>query len=161
LEKGEVVIVGGQFLALAVLILLLGNYAGVGLGSQTTKVGTVYWGAPPAGTALTKDALNKETANASALYVYFSLTSSATVSSVSASRLCLDTAANNTGGSLTYTQISINYDSQKRLNYVTFGPVGQPLGVGCDYTVSITDSLQQTVTWTGSVELSSNSTSKA
>jgi hypothetical protein len=155
LEKGEVAIVGGQFLALAVLILLLGNYAGVGLGSPTTKVGTVYWGAPPGGAALTKGVLNKETTNASAMYVYFNLGPSTTVSSVSASRLCLDTAANNTGGSLTYTQISINYDSQKHENYITFGPTGQPSGVGCDYTVTITDSLQVVNTWTGSVELSS------
>ncbi len=146
---------GGQFLALAVLILLLGNYAGIGLGSPTTKVGTVYWGAPPGGAVLVKDTLNKETTNASAMYVYFSLAPSATVSSVTASRLCLDTAANNTGGSLTYTQIAINYDSQKHQNYLSFGPVGQPSGVGCDYTVTIIDSLQQTNTWTGSVKLTS------
>lgn len=151
LEKGEVAIVGGQFLALAVLVLILGNYAGTS--GPTTHVGTVYWGAPSGGVTLAKNAVNSEKSNASLIYVYYTLASNTAVSSISASRLCLNPAANNTGESLIYTQIPINYDSQRHQNYISFGPTGQAAGIGCDYTVVITDTVQQVTTWTGTVKV--------
>lgn len=153
MEKAEVAIVGAQFAALAVLILILGNYAGVNvLGPSTTQVGTVYWGAPSAGVTLAKGAVNTEKTNASSIFAYFTLPKSTEVTSVSATRLCL-IPSNNTGDSTIYSQITISYDNQKHQNYVTFGPTGQPLGIGCTYTITIVDTLQQTVTWTGTVKL--------
>lgn len=155
MEKGEVAIVGGQFLALAVLVLLLGNYAGIGTnGSQTTKIGTVYWGAPSGGVALASGTLNTEKTNASTISLYFTLATNSAISPpIAASRLCINPSANSTGEYLIYTNIPINYDSQKHQNFISFGPTGQPLGIGCSYTVSITDSLQQVTTWTGTVKL--------
>jgi hypothetical protein len=152
LEKGEAAIVGGQFLALAVLVLLLGNYAGLGIHS-TSQVGTVYWGAPSGGVTLDKGAVNVEKSNASTISLYFSLAASTSISSISAGRLCINPAANNTGEVLTYTHIPINFDSKKHQNYISFGPTGQPLGIGCVYTITITDSLQQVATWTGTVKV--------
>ncbi len=154
MEKGEAAIVGGQFLALAVLVLLLGNYAGLGIGITTPQTGTVYWGAPSAGVTLQKGAVNLEKTNASTISLYYSLVSSTTISSITAGRTCIDPAANNTGEILTYTHIQISFDGQRHQNFISFGPTGQPAGIGCDYKVTITDSLDQVATWTGTVKVS-------
>jgi len=167
LERGEIGIVAGQFIALALVILILGNYVGAGPISGTTETGKVYWGAPSAGVTLGSRSVTQVTTNASSISMYFSLASGTTIGSASASRLCVNPSANNTGEVQVYTRIPINYDTQKMQNYLQFGSTGQALGIGCTYTITVTDSLQQTVTWVGSVKLilpsstSSSSTSSS
>jgi hypothetical protein len=158
LEKGEIGIVAGQFIALALVILILGNYVGP-TQNTTTTAGKVYWGAPSAGVTLDSNKVNQVTTDSNNISMYFSLESGTTIGSVSASRLCVNPSANNTGGVQVYITIPINYDTQKKQNYVEFGPTDQTLGIGCTYTITVTDSLQQTVTWVGTVRLTSNSTS--
>ena len=154
MEKGEVVILTGQFLALAVLVLLLGNYIStLGGGPTTTQAGPAYWGGITSGVALKSGAVNSETTNASVISVYFEVAQSTRIASLSASRLCLTSGANATGEERAYTTIPISYDPQKGQDYVSFGPTGQPLGVRCDYTFTITDTLQSVATWTGTVEV--------
>jgi hypothetical protein len=158
LEKGEAVIAGGQFIALAVVILLLGNYAGIVNSSVTTAtVGKVYWGDPAADVVLKGSAVNTETTNASSISLFFSLPPHTAPGLPSVTRLCLNPTANDTGAALVYTNITISYDSQTKQNYITFGPTGQSLGFSCSYTVTITDSVEQTATWTSTVELNQTS----
>jgi hypothetical protein len=156
LEKGEIGIVAGQFIALALVIIILGNYVGP-TQNATTTAGKVYWGTPSAGVILVSNKVTTVTSNSSSISMYFSLASGTTIGSASASRLCVNPRANNTGGVQGYTRISINYDAGKKQNYIQFGPTGQALGIGCTYTITVTDSLQQTVTWVGTVSLNSTS----
>jgi hypothetical protein len=152
LEKGEVAIVSGQFIALALVIILLGNFAGgTGTGISTPVIGNVYWGSASAGVTLQKGALNTEQTNASSVSVYYTLVRSTHVSSVAASRLCL--ATDGTGQELVYTKIPLSNDTTSKSTFFTFGPTGQATGLTCYYTVSITDSLQEVITWSGSVVL--------
>ncbi|MDA4114835.1 MAG: hypothetical protein OK474_12395 [Thaumarchaeota archaeon] len=158
LEKGEIAIVAGQFIALALVILILGNYFGTNTNQTLTpETGKVYWGAPSAGVTLEIHRLTQVNTNASSISMYFSLAQGTTIGSASASRLCVNPSTNNTGEVQGYTRILINYDGQKKQNYLQFGPTGQALGIGCTYTISVTDSLQQTVTWVGTVRLNSTS----
>jgi hypothetical protein len=161
LEKGEIGIVAGQFIALALVILILGNYFGPGAtnGSNMPEIGKVYWGTPSAGVTLGSHTVTQVTTNASSISMYFSLATGTTIGSASASRLCVNPSANNTGEVQVYTRIPINYDTQKKQNYVEFGSTGQAQGIGCTYTITVTDSLQQTVTWVGTVRLNSTSSS--
>jgi hypothetical protein len=156
-EKGEIGIVAGQFIALALVIIILGNYVGPPQ-NATTTVGKVYWGQPPAQVTLGSDKVTTVTSNANNISLYFSLATGTTIHSASASRLCVNPGANNTGEVQDYTLIPINYDAKDKLNYVEFGPTAQTPGIGCTYTITVTDSLQQTITWVGTVRLISNST---
>jgi hypothetical protein len=54
-----------------------------------------------------------------------------------------------------YTQVQIAYDSARHQNFLTFGPTLQQPGTGCEYTVTITDSLGQATTWTTTVKVES------
>jgi hypothetical protein len=156
LEKGETAIVGGQFIALAVIILVLGNYAGIVNSSVTTAtVEKVYWGVPSADVVLKSATVNTENANASSISLFFALPPGTAPGLPSVARLCLNPTANNSGVSLVYTKIPIGYDSKTKQYYITFGPTGQPSGFSCSYTVTVTDSVQQTATWTSTVELNS------
>lgn len=148
MERGEVGILAGQFAALAVAILLLSNFASLSALSTPT-IGNIYWGTPSANIGLTKGADNIETTNASTISVFYTLAPSTTPSSLSATRLCLDANANETGGVYIYDNVKLAYDNSSKKNYISFGPAGQPYGQTCTYTVQLTDSLQQltTATW--------------
>lgn len=163
MERGEAGIITVQFLALAILVLLLGNYGNVtGAGISTPQVNHVYWGTPSKTNELKTGGLNTEGVNASTISLYFSLPKGASIAlPVTASRLCLDTKANNTGEVRVYDNISVNWDPTVRQNYVEIGPTGQPSGIGCSYTITITDTIQQTATWTDTVEVVLNSSATA
>lgn len=154
MEKGEAGILAGQFAALAVVILLLSNYLPVA-SATTTGIGKVYWGDPVTGVTLTKGGTNVETANASTISALYTLASGTLPTSVSAVRLCLDAKANDTGANLVYTNIQFEYSQVKHANYLSFGPASQPPNLSCTYTISLTDSLQQTVTWSATVRVNS------
>ncbi len=156
MDKGETAIVAGQFVALAVVILLLGNYAGIVNSSVTTAtVGKVYWGDPSAGVVLKSASVNTESKNATSISLFFLLPPGTAPGLPSVTRLCLNPTANDRGAALVYTNITISYDSENKQNYLTFGPTGQSPGFSCSYTVTITDSILQTATWTSTVELNS------
>ena len=162
MERGEVAIVSIQFVALALLVLLLGNYGNVtGKGVSYAQVDNVYWGTPSQTTALKAGGLNVESVNASTVSLYFSIPQGSSIASpITASRICIDPAANNTGQVRDYTNITINWDSKAKQNYIAIGPAGQPEGIGCSYTISFSDSLNQPVSWTAVVKVvPKNSTS--
>jgi hypothetical protein len=81
--------------------------------------------------------------------VYFALAVGTSPASVSAVRLC--SYANDTGEELVYTELMINY----KTNSFTFNTTGQVAGATCTYTLTLTDSLQQVVTWVAIVKLKS------
>jgi hypothetical protein len=81
--------------------------------------------------------------------VYFALAVGTSPASVSAVRLCSNAPPNPTGQELVYTNLTINYSS----NSFTFNTTGQSAGQTCTYTLSLTDSLQQVVTWVATVKL--------
>ena len=92
------------------------------------------------------------TQNESVVTAYFTVAFSTRVSAVSGSRLC--TGPNSTvGESTTYTVINFTYDSSKGAGTIPLIPAGQQAGWTCTYTIKVTDSLSQTTTWLGSVEL--------
>jgi hypothetical protein len=163
LERGEVGIITVQFAALAVLVILLGNYGNVtGAGPSSAQVNHVYWGATSKGTELKTGGLNTETVNSSTISLYFSLPRGTTIAlPVTASRLCLNPSENDTGKVRVYDNISVNWDPTARQNYVQIGPTGQPSGVGCSYTITITDTVGQTATWTDTIKVVPNSTATA
>lgn len=152
LEKGEVAIIAGQFAALAVAILLLSG-AGAVPAISTPQINSIYWGGPPPASniSITKSALNRETVNASTISVFYGLAAGTTPDSAAASRLCL--SANGTGKVFTYVEVSFLYDNASKKYYMSFGPGGGPLGEQCTYTVTLTDSLLQSVTATWIVEM--------
>jgi hypothetical protein len=150
LEKGEAAIVTGQFVALALLILILGNYANIA-GVTNVQVGKVYWGTPSTGVVLKSNSVNKVNASAGTISVLVTLPTHSTVATSSASRLCLSAGANSTGEYRTYNNFTIGFYSQTKQNYVSFGPTTQSTGESCVYTISVTDSLQQVATWTATV----------
>jgi hypothetical protein len=160
-EKGEVAIVGGQFLALALVVLILGNYLGTGAinGVSIPEVKNVYWGPPSGSPTLDKGGVTTVKANSSTISVFYSLASGTQISSIAASRLCLNPSAQSKGTDQVYTNMTIEYDSKVRLNYVQLGPAPisteQPVGIRCYYSITITDSLQQVATWTGTVVVAS------
>jgi len=141
LERGELAIVAGQFAALALVVILLGNYAGVGgLNGVSTGVASVYWGPASANAPLQKNLLNLEPVNASIISVYYTLAQGTQVESVAASRLCV--LANGTGLEHIYSNLTLSTDTAKKATYFTFGPTTQSSGWTCGYTITLTDSLQ-------------------
>lgn len=149
MEKGEVAILAGQFAALAVTVLLLSNFVGASAIS-TPSIVSVDWGGPSSHYGLTKNSLNQEKVNESTISVFYTLAPTTVPSSASASRLCL--GENGTGEVFTYAKVLFLTDNSTGKSYLSFGPVGQPFGETCTYTILLTDSLEQTVTWVGSVQ---------
>ena len=152
LEHGEVVIVTIQFAALVLVVLLLSSFS-PGQSAQSTPVyGSVYWGTSAQGVALHEGQLTTVTQNESVVTAYFTVAFSTQISGVSGSRLC--TTSNSTSGlSTTYTVIPFTFDESKGSGMVPLSPAGQQAGWICTYTIKVTDSLSQTATWLGSVEL--------
>ncbi len=150
MERGEVAIVAGQFAALALVVILLGNYAGVGgLSASSTGIASVYWGPASANAPLQKNLLNIEPANVSIISVYYTLAQGTKVESVGASRLCV--LANGTGLEHVYANLTLSTDAAKKA-YFTFGSTAQPSGWTCGYTITLTDNLQQVTMWVTSVK---------
>lgn len=150
MEKGEAAILAGQFGALALAILILSNFAaGTNNVLSTPTIGSVYWGPVSDKVQLTNGVTNTEPANATTMSVYFALAVGTSPASVSAVRLC--SYANDTGEELVYTELMINY----KTNSFTFNTTGQVAGATCTYTLTLTDSLQQVVTWVAIVKLKS------
>jgi len=152
LERGEIAIVAAQFTALIAVVLLLSSFT-PGQSSQSNPViSSVYWGAPGQGVALQSGHLAKVSMNESAITADFTVAFSTQPSAVSGSRLCI--GPNSTSGeSTTYTYIPFNYGSSKGAYSITLSPTGQQAGWVCTYTIKVTDTLSQTATWLGSVEL--------
>jgi len=157
MEKGEIGVLSIQFGALIIVVFLLTVLAHGTNTQSTPEITTVYWGPLPAQGATTPtlgQGTNTEATNATSMTVFYSLAYTTHVTSVSASRLCL--ASNSTGEDLVYTNLPINYDSAKGQYYFTFGSTGgqtttQLAGWSCTYTVTVTDSLEQTTVWVGTV----------
>ena len=84
---------------------------------------------------------------------YFTVAFSTQVSAVSGSRLCVGPNSS-LGESTTYTIIPFTYEKSKGSGTIPLSPTGQQAGWVCTYTIKVTDSLSQTTTWLGSVELS-------
>jgi hypothetical protein len=152
LEKGEVGIVVGQFAALAIVILLLSNFIPIA-SATSTGIGKVYWGSPDTGVALSSGGKNVEKANASTISALYTLATGSEPASVTAVRLCLNPQANYTGANQVYTDVQFNYSLSKHSHYISFGPTDQPANLVCTYTISLTDSVQSTVTWSATVEV--------
>jgi hypothetical protein len=150
LERGEVAIVTAQFVALIVVVLFLSSFSPGQSAQSTPAFGSVYWGTSQQGTPLSEAHTTVVKQNASALTAYFTVAFSTQISAVAGSRLCL---ANATSGVLTtYTTIPFTLTS-RGTGSIPLSPVGQPTGWVCTYTIKITDSLSQTVTWLGSVQV--------
>jgi hypothetical protein len=92
--------------------------------------------------------LAKLSQNESVVTAYYTVAFSTKVSAVSGSRLCVGPNATS-GESTTYTYIPFNPASGSRV----LSPTVQQMGWVCTYTIKVTDSLSQTTTWLGSVEL--------
>jgi hypothetical protein len=152
LERGEVGIVAVQFGALISVVLLLSSFS-PGQSAQSSPVfNSVYWGTSSQGVALSSGKLTTVAQNASVVTAYFAVAFSTKVSAVSGSRLC--TGPNSSlGESTTYTAINFTYDSSKGTGSIPLFPAGQQASWVCAYTIKVTDSLSQTTTWLGSVEL--------
>jgi hypothetical protein len=157
LEKGEIGVLTVQFAALIFVVLLLSVFAQGSNNQSTPEITSVYWGPLPT-TGHTTPTLgtgtNNEVTNATSITVFYSLAFSTHVTSVSASRLCQST--NSSGLDQVYTDLPINYDTSKAAYYFTFGSTGgqtttQRAGWSCQYTITVTDSLEQTTTWLGTV----------
>jgi len=152
LERGEVGIVVGQFVALVAVVLLLSSFS-PGQSAQSTPVfSSVYWGSSGQGVALQPGKLTVVTQNESVVTAYFTVAFSTQVSAVSGSRLCIGPNSS-VGESTTYTVIPFTYEKSKGSGTIPLSPTGQQAGWVCTYTIKVTDSLSQTTTWLGSVEL--------
>lgn len=149
LERGEVAIVTIQFVALFTVVLVLSSFSPGQSAQSTPTFSSAYWGTSNQGTALSEGHTTVVKQNASALTAYFTVAFSTTISSVSGTRLCV---ANSTSGILT-TYTTIRFSLNKGTGTIPLSPVGQPKGWVCTYTIKITDSLSQTVTWLGSVQV--------
>ncbi len=152
MEKGEVAILALQFCALLVVVLVVGNILPGGSVEAPPTVSSVYWGSPGSSAAIPTAGTLKVTTNQSSIYVYFHLGGGATVASTLASRFCTDPSGK-TGQSTTYVTIPFLYDAAKGENYLVITPATQRSGFSCVYAVQITDTLQQTVKWTGTVKM--------
>lgn len=151
LEKGEAAIVAVQFVALIAVVLLISQFSPGQSVESAPMVNSVYWGSSDGGVALHVDQLTKVSQNASVVTAYFTLAYSTSISSVSGSRLC--TTSTSSGVATTYTTIPFTFVASKGTGTVPLSPAGQSVGWVCTYTIKVTDSLSQTVTWVGSVEL--------
>lgn len=150
LEPGEVAIVTIQFVALVAVVLVLSTFS-PGQSAQSAPVfGSVYWGTPSQGVPLSEGHTTVVKENESVVTARFSVAFSTQISAVAGSRLC--TINSTSGVSTTYTTIPFTLDS-KGTGTVPLSPAGQPAGWVCTYTIKVTDTLSQTVTWLGSVEL--------
>ncbi len=153
LERGEAAVVVVQFVALVTVVLLLSSFSPGQSAQSTPSISSVYWGNSSQGIALRSGELNKVSQNESVVTAYFAVAFSTKVSALSASRLCF--GPNSTlGESTSYTIIQFTYDASKGSGAIPLSPAGQEAGWVCTYTIKVTDSLSQTATWLGSVELS-------
>ena len=152
LERGEVGIVVGQFVALVAVVLLLSNFSPGQSAQSTPAISSVYWGASNQGVALSAGKLTVVTQNESVVTAYFTVAFSTQVSAVSGSRLCIGPNSS-IGESTTYTIIPFTYEKAKGTGTIPLAPAGQASGWVCTYTIKVTDTLSQTTTWLGSVEL--------
>lgn len=152
LERGELAIVAVQFAALVFVVLLLSTFSPGQSAQSTPVINSVYWGTSAQGNALQSAKLTKVSENQSVITAYFAVAFSTQVSAVFGSRLCIGPNST-TGESTTYTYIPFTYDSAKGSGTIPLSPTGQPNGWVCTYTIKVTDSLSQTATWLGSVEL--------
>jgi len=148
LERGEIAIVVVQFVALVAVVLLLSSFTSGQSAQSTPVVGSVYWGPASSGISLHGGQLAKVTKNESVITAYFTVAFSTKVSAVSGSRLCSGPSST-AGESTTYTTIPFSPASGS----LVLSPTVQQVGWVCTYTVKVTDSLSQTTTWLGSVEL--------
>jgi len=154
LEKGEVTILTIQFGALILAVLLLSNFAYGTNASSTPSVTAVYWGAPaPANGTAIGHGTNTETKNASTISFFYSLAYGTHLVAATASRFCTNPQTNASvgGGDDLFPHLDQYFSSAKGAYYFSFGPTGQPTGWNCIYTITITDSLQQSSGWVGTV----------
>lgn len=154
MEKGEVAILSIQFGALILVVLLLSNFgSGVTNASSTPSIPKVYWGIPPPGNGTSiGQSTNHETVNASTMSFYYTLAPTTSLVTASASVFCVNPQnATASGDIIDYTNLTRHYDTSAKDFYFTFGPVGQPNGWSCVYSLSVTDSLGQVSTWVGTV----------
>jgi len=152
LERGEVGIVVVQFVALVAVVLLLSNFSPGQSATSTPSFTSVYWGTSAQGVRLTVNKLTMVSQNESTITAYFTVAFSTQVSAVAGSSLCIVPGAT-TGVSTTFTKIQFTYDGSKGSGTIPLSPTGQQAGWVCTYTFKVTDSLSQTTTWLGSVEL--------
>ncbi|MDG6967189.1 MAG: hypothetical protein JRN23_02045 [Nitrososphaerota archaeon] len=152
LEAGEGGLVVVQFAALVIVVLFLSSVSPDQSAQSTPVITKVYWGTSSQGVPLHEGGLVKVTQNETTVTAYFNVAFSTQVSGVSGSRLCV--GPNSTQGeSTTYTYIQFTYISSKGTGTIPLSPAGQQVGWVCTYTIKVTDSLSQTATWLGSVEL--------
>jgi hypothetical protein len=153
MERGEISIVAFQFVALVAVVLLLSSFTPGQSAQSNPVISAVYWGNSSLGTSLPGGHLTRVSQNESAVTAYFTVAFSTHLSAVSGSRLCVGPISTS-GESTSYTTIPFNYDSSKGAYSVVLSPTGQQSGWVCTYTIKVTDTLSQTATWLGSVELS-------
>jgi hypothetical protein len=151
MERGEVAIVAIQFVALVTVVLILSSFSPGQSATSTPAINSVYWGTSSQGVALKAEALTTVTQNESVVTAYFTVAFSTTVSAVSGSRLCFGPNSS-VGESTTYTIIPFTYVKSKGSGTIPLSPTSQQAEWVCTYTIKVTDSLSQTVTWLGSVE---------
>jgi hypothetical protein len=152
LERGEAGILVIQFAALIAVVLLLSSFSAGQSARSTPNISSVYWGTSDHGIPLQSGKLTRVSQNESLVTAYFTVASSTKVSDVSGSRLCTEPNST-TGESTTYTYIPFTFDPTKGSGTIPLSPTDQPSGWVCTYTIRVTDSLSQTATWLGSVEL--------
>lgn len=152
MERGEVAIVAIQFVALVTVVLILSSFSPGQSATSTPAINSVYWGTSSQGVALKEGALTMVAQNESVVTAYFTVAFSTAVSAVSGSRLCFGPNSS-LGESTTYTVIPFTYVKAKGSGTIPLSPTGQQADWVCTYTIKVTDSLSQTVTWLGSVEL--------
>jgi len=152
MERGEIVIVSIQFVALLAVVILLTSFSPTNSAQSYPVISSVYWGSSSQNIPLQNGALTKVTQNQSEITGYFHVAYSTQVSAIAATRLCFGSNSSS-GESTTYTNIPWGFDSQKNSNYLTLSPTGQPSGWRCTYTIKVTDGLSQTTTWLGTVEV--------
>jgi hypothetical protein len=141
-----------QFVALVAVVLLLSSFSPGQSATSTPAFASVYWGDSGQGVPLTAGKVTVVTQNESTITAYFTVAFSTQVSAVSGSSLCV--GPNSTSGvSTTYATIHFTYDASKGSGIIPLSPTGQQDGWICTYTIKVTDSLSQTTTWLGSVEL--------
>ena len=148
MERGEIAIVGVQFVALIAVVLLLSSFMPGQSAQSNPVISSVFWGPSNQGIALHGGQLTKVNQNESVVTAEFTVAYSTKVSAVSGSRLCV--GPNSTSGESTiYTTIPFSPASGS----MVLSPAVQQPGWVCTYTIKVTDGLSQTTTWLGSVEL--------
>lgn len=151
MERGEAAIVAAQLVALIVVVLVLSGFTPGQSAQSTPVVQSVYWGTQGHGDALRKNAVTRVSENESVVTAYFSVAFSTQVSSVSGSRLCT-TPGSTQAEATDFSPLPFTFDSNKGTGSIPLSPATQQAGAVCTYTIKVTDSLSQTVTWIGSVQ---------